>query len=157
MNLKEQQTLPLPGGSFVYTGAIANLSADYKPSRAHVHFLESSAYEENHGFRPPQHLTMYVDRDNASKLAEFFADLRDSLGGTNFAPGPAATVEATQLKALQWARGHVEDGSHQAVNISQDDATKLWILRAGHRQFVGRSLQSVVEMLTEAYKLEDQR
>jgi len=40
--------------------------------------------------------------------------------------------------------GHVEDGSHSAVKIFQDDATKSWVVNVERSQYYGNSLAEAI-------------
>lgn len=40
--------------------------------------------------------------------------------------------------------GYVEDGSHVTVAISQDDATKDWVVTVNKKQYYGRSMREAL-------------
>lgn len=64
-------------------------------------------------------------------------------------PNLAKRIEELSRKARDFATirtlaGYVEDGSATTVQISQDDATRTWIVRAGKSEWYGNSLQGAL-------------
>lgn len=64
------------------------------------------------------------------------------------APAPESRereLDKRRLDGLRELCGHVEDGSAISVSISQDDATRDWIIRAGKRWWHGGSLRAALD------------
>ncbi len=57
--------------------------------------------------------------------------------------------DALTIKRLEEACGYVEDGSHTTVTISQDDATRSWVVKVGRRSFYGNSLREALKTAGE--------
>lgn len=60
---------------------------------------------------------------------------------------------ASRLEALIALCGYVEDGSDVAVTLSQDDATREWVVRVGSNSiFTGRSAKQAIDAALEKQK-----
>ena len=59
-----------------------------------------------------------------------------------------------QLDGLRKACGYIENGTSQAVTISQDDATKEWIaiIDGRKRYFYDKTFSGLLQQLAFAYK-----
>jgi hypothetical protein len=55
------------------------------------------------------------------------------------------------LNEIEQLCGYVGDGSDVTLTISQDDATRTWIVKVGKASYTGRSMR---DALREAYKAE---
>lgn len=60
-----------------------------------------------------------------------------------------------RLRMLRKAAGYVENGSNDTVSVSQDDATRDWIIRVGKHWWYGPSLEQALDaMAAEVEKWE---
>ena len=59
---------------------------------------------------------------------------------------------ATLLNGLHVLMGYVEDGSSTVVRLSQDDATKTYVVNVGSRQYYGENLGAAIEQAIKAEK-----
>lgn len=65
--------------------------------------------------------------------------------------------DAARWRLLRALLGYVGDGSHQSVDIGQDDATRGWVLRVGTstrnmRSYYGDSIDSVLSQASGGFK-----
>jgi len=153
-----QNALVLPHGGLAYT---TPRTSSASPTDVAINFTAPSASEQGFGYEPAQHVRYWIGRTEARALAEFFTGVAEMLrpDPTKGAPAQVKVAEPPSrerrvLEALRWACGHVEDGSSQRFSLSQDDATKHWVVGAGTRRWYGASFEEALDLLVNARGLE---
>jgi len=61
-------------------------------------------------------------------------------------------TDAERWTILRALLGYVEDGSHDTVTISQDDATKTWAVRVGKYTYCADSLDQALTNARAGYR-----
>lgn len=64
----------------------------------------------------------------------------------------ALRADAERLAGLRDLCGYVEDGSSEVLRISQDDATKTWVVSIGKKSFYESSFRSTIDAAIDAGK-----